>query len=881
MATDQWQDPLLRALASNDPEIMKEALKYAPAATVQMTIQAVTDQGHAHYQRQQYKEALQYYNMVLSLETSDFYVLVRRAECLLNVNELEEAQSAAAHCCQQRPDHFGANQLLGQACLARKDKAGALAAFRKASELKPKDKQVADQVTALEKEQKKNEELLQRVLDPSSVEEPTEDAPPPVKLSELTFDPALLCQTDVVPDPDNPMYQGIRSFLQRYADLEAPRQLLARLEDRAWLQPWLDLMTQRAGSSVLFWGSQGGILPLVAHEKGASRLLCWDTDPAIRRLAQGTIQKNLALRLHARQAEGWADLTAEQRQEQFEKATSPFDFLNDPEGDDAPKPCAEMVFTDLDHSLLGRGIVSAIRTAREKLLAEDALIFPARAQIFAVGIEWNYQQHGLDFSELDPFLWSPYPQRVRLGDASWRPLTEIRQVTELDLVQFQASHQTCNFKVETDGTLHGIIFWYQLDLAGQTLSNGPEGPWHEMGQAFQYVDAGPVTAGSQLSCEIQVSEERLFFQTQPAIARPRTKSISRLWAPSNADQSWASEYLQAQAAAIEAHRPKSVLNIGAGNGYLAMAAARSGATVFACELSENLCQALESGARRNQLQDRLKVLHQDVRKLEVPEHLPEKVDMVVFDAFDCGLLGNGILYYLQHTLANLAAEGATLMPRHATIEAVLIERRPEQLTDFDVSLLTPYLFSTDYLPVDLSRVHHRVLSQPFTLFSFDFSKASPEEEEREITIPLTQSGVVGAVVFYYKIQLDEKTTLSTGPGENGGREQAIQFLPEVQVASGETLTLKVKSTGSNLNFAIKPDGIEEDKIVTLPRFDPRWLQAKQNLMQQEQSLMQQLFNNPEEYAKAGELATCLATYPVRFGVDPEFADRFFRTFTVK
>ncbi len=402
---------------------------------------------------------------------------------------------------------------------------------------------------------------------------------------------------------------------------------------------------------------------------------------------------------------------------------------------------------------------------------------------------------------------------------AWRPLTEIRHV-DVDLVHFQTSQQTIDFHVESDGALHGIVFWYQLDLAGKTIDTGPEGQWQQMGQAFQYLDVMPVSAGTRLACTLQLNEDRLFFQTEPPIARIRDKSISRLWAPSSADQPWAAEYLKAQAAVIEKQRPKNVLNIGAGNGYLAMAAARSGAKVYACELSANLCRALEAGAKRNQLEDHLTVIHEDVRKLEVAKHLPQ-VDMVVFDSFDCGLLGNGILHYLQHALANLAAEGATLMPRSATIEAVLIERRPEQLTDWDVSLLTPYLFSTDYLPINLSRVHHRILSQPFELFSFDFSKASPEEEEREITVPLTESGVLGAVVFYYRLQLDEQTTLCTGPGEHDSREQAIQFLPEIQVAAGETLTLKVKNTGSNLNFAIKPEGIEEDKIVKLPRFDPR------------------------------------------------------------
>ncbi len=873
-----WQEHLATALNTQDPEVMKKALANVPPQHLQLTLQAIKDQGHAHYQRGAFAEAVEAYNQILSLGTKDYFVLLHRTHSLLQLQRLDEAYQAGLQLVALHGEYHRAFRLLAQICEARKDQDGMLEALQKASALDPKDKQLAEQVRALEVQVKEKQDLLNRVLNPDQAG--AEQAPELPPLPDLAFDPALYSEPGAVEANEN-MRKGLISFLQSFGELDAPRELIQRIEDPHWIATFARVLERNPGKRWAIVGPEAGLLPLIAMASGASSVACWDEKSMTRRLSEGHVQKRLIGDLQRDLGADWLDKPKEERQQDFEGRAKPYQMLAALEaelpGDFAR--CDGLLFTRFEHDPLSRNLIPRLRRLREQVLSADAKIFPSRLRVYACPIQWDLACAGFSLEKLADYHWHPFALQVTADSGPRRLLAAPQLVLDQALAELECGRHTLNFPITEKGRVHGLLYWYSLELDDEMLDTGPEGNLAWPGQAFQYVDTRKVNPGDALDCTLEVREDRLFFQTVPAIAAKRAACLAPWHIHGATENAFNASLVTAVREAVAQHRPKRVLNIGAGNGLLALAAAAEGAQVIACETSPLLCEALIANAEAAGLSDRITVVNEDCRKLTIPEHLPAKADMVVFDKFDCGLLGDGILHYLEPALANLVAEGATILPHGARMEGMLIERRIEEVAGQHAVLLTPYLFSPEYIHVQLPRLRHRRLSAPFSLFSFDFGQAKVGEEEKQFTVELSESGISGAVVFWYELDLGEGRSLSTSPlSGQTDRGQALQYLPEIRLAAGDKLGFKVKHTGSNIMFGIDPETVDKEKILALPRFDPNWLNGHRNAMHQSGQIMQQLRMNPAEYAKAFALACQYAIAPGSHDLDANVAARFLHMF---
>jgi hypothetical protein len=76
----------------------------------------------------------------------------------------------------------------------------------------------------------------------------------------------------------------------------------------------------------------------------------------------------------------------------------------------------------------------------------------------------------------------------------------------------------------------------------------------------------------------------------------------------------------------------------------------------------------------------------------------------------------------------------------------------------------------------------------------------------------------------------------------------------------------------------RQDGLPAERFSRLPRLDPQWLKASQDLEQQTQQLLQHCARNPDEYRKVAAIAQRMAVDPARFDLDPAIAERFMQLF---
>jgi hypothetical protein len=731
----------------------------------------------------------------------------------------------------------------------------------------------------LAKPEPPQEPVLEQMLeDPAAANERLEIERPP--LPDIHFEPALLTDPSLPCDAGAAMVDGVKHLLWRYSALQSPKNALMRIEDPVWLDAWDKALAATAGSKVLFHGSELGTFALQARKQGAESVAVLEPYPSAARIAAGIIHKHHIAAWHAQHAVELTSLTEEDKQASFDTFSRHVQVLADDAEQLRQNACEWFVFPDIDHTLLGTGIVAALRRHRDQALVPNARILPGKARIFAMGISWCYPGVAFDLEPLNQCRWSAYPQAEELGSEQWTALTEAVEVAEIDFARFAESVREITLPVCRAGTLAAILFWFELDLAGVPLSNAPDSPLRCIEPAVQYTDAMSLEAGELLAIKLHLHETRLHFETRPAANLPRATLLPSWYVPMIADQIRNCAYQTALDNALRA-TSQTVLDIGAGCALLSMMASSAGARhVYGCEVNPAIYRIGQQVVERNLCTEHISLINQDCRKMQLPADLPQKADLAVFELFDCSLIGEGVLHFLAYAREHLLKENARYVPMSARIRAAVIEYRLDRVWDIDVNLLNPFRFSRSFINVDARELQYRALSAPFDVFAFDFASATPAAAEKDIPVTAIAAGTAGALLFWFELQLDEHSWLSNDPlhGQRLHWKQALQFMPEVTVTEGLSLPVCAKHDGSSLQFRWKQDGLPAELYSKLPRFDPRSWQQGAELDSHMRNLMQHCISHAAEYAKVAELAKRFAVDPASHGIDPKIAQRFLATF---
>jgi SAM-dependent methyltransferase len=227
---------------------------------------------------------------------------------------------------------------------------------------------------------------------------------------------------------------------------------------------------------------------------------------------------------------------------------------------------------------------------------------------------------------------------------------------------------------------------------------------------------------------------------------------------------------------------KTVLDIGAGSGLLAMMAARAGAArVYACEANEALAATARAIVAANGFGDRVRILARHSSTLDAGRDLDGGVDLIVSEIFGHDLIGEGALPSLSHAMAALARPSARIVPAGAAIRVALAEygrgrHIPVGMVDgLDLGRFDRHVESAFNVAADHRRLALR--STPQDLFRFDFREGRACLEGRSEIRAKAGGGRVNGIVQWIRLELDGQVTYENAPGKVEGSHWPVIFHP--------------------------------------------------------------------------------------------------------
>ncbi len=901
MLRDQNVFDMAKTIPSLPPDMLH-------AACTQLKLQ-----GNAFFKSKEYARAIEAYNGALIGMPEEAAIYSNRSVCYMREKEYEKSLADAEVCIRLMPEWAKGWYRYGQTLMFMEKYEDSVAYFKKANELDPGNAEIRRCLREAE-----GLEYNQRATLANTMGQPIpKQAMRRPQIADPKFDPELLSRKLSVTDDwftESDNCKGLAVFMQN-SDIiwNFPKRLVEFLDDRVLTSAWEAAISQvlqgswyeppdapidaAAASSpmpsVLMYGSFLGFLLLNCAEKGVTEMQLVEPAQVYTRKVRDVVLDNYT-----------KEKASKMLQDIKLAIRDPLSLTTD----DVPgKYDILMLALSANHDFFSSGVVEQAAKAKVDFMRPSHKIMPCRVQVYGKLIEWdeNASTEGVDMSRVSVYRWNLVNDAVELKGLNYDALSDEIFVADLNLQEAALIKPFDNripVNITKTGRIQGIVTWLVIHIdEGITVSNNP---WLDPAvrssyrkPVFQYFDPIAVEQGSTFDLTVHFNLTKLWFESTPRASIIRSHMIPSWYFEMLHDTERNKRYKEGVQFVIQdwiAQNPNAkqctVVDVGSGLGLLSVYAAKASekVVVYAVESSVHLADTAKLIYADNGVEKQIRPVKRDARHLTAKE-IPQAADILLFEVFDAGLLGEGIIHFVEPLRNNVVAKNVRVMPLRAKIFAIVVELRTNTVGPHMFEQVNSFRYRPEYFNVDLLELDHKILSEPFEVFEFDFQHQYRREfikidpQSKFFDVEMTEDGVASAVAFWWELQLTEDIVLCTGPFEDYSLhwKQAVQYIPEVRVAAGSKLPLVAFHNTYGLNWAIHPDratlreGISI--IVKPPRIDPELekMHEKLNKLQEE---FYKAMTNEKEFLKTRAAVSRLAIQPGMFGINPEIINRLVRSF---
>jgi len=226
----------------------------------------------------------------------------------------------------------------------------------------------------------------------------------------------------------------------------------------------------------------------------------------------------------------------------------------------------------------------------------------------------------------------------------------------------------------------------------------------------------------------------------------------------------------------------------------------------------SMCTIADEVIASNRLAGKCTTVNSDARRLfaadspglregrkpdgSMPE-LKRRADVMVFEIFDCGLIGEGAIHISAIAASRLLLPNAAIIPASARVFCQPIQFRLSTVCGVDVEVLNRYNWRPDYESLDMQSLkeHWSPLADPVQVLDISFADyaANAAPALRRKSVECTACGTVNCIMLWFELDLDEFERLSSSPyaAESTSWLQALYFVQELMVQEGDVLEMEV------------------------------------------------------------------------------------------
>jgi tetratricopeptide (TPR) repeat protein len=257
---------------------------------------------------------------------------------------------------------------------------------------------------------------------------------------------------------------------------------------------------------VLDIGTGSGLLAMMAARAGARKVIACELLGPMSEMARRIIARN-----------GYDDVITVISKQSNELVV----------GEDLPEPASVVISEILDVTLIGEGVIPAIRHATRHLVRPDAKVIPAAARVWGMLVEWPSERTinpvrdvcGFDFRDFDlfrnPNMHVPFDEERETHRALTRPF-KIASFDFRNPPDYTASDHIENLclRATETGTGHAVTVWFELDLDDEnTFSTRHETNLNHWHRTAQFLDRDvAVRADEEFQLTVRRADTRFIFE---------------------------------------------------------------------------------------------------------------------------------------------------------------------------------------------------------------------------------------------------------------------------------------------------------------------------------------------------------------------------------